>query len=203
MTTNQEMAVSSHPHIPIPGSGSSPATCHMSGNSRITIFVSSPPIRHCCVSQCHCMQIAQFVSLQWMVNVSYKWQAIADNLSLLSSLCYINWLILSQRAPTHLPWQCLRPPVCRCCHLVLNKSPSLDDIQLCAQLTSHRGVWVSRSVDAHGAHVGARTSLPVLMASVCVNLKSALLQSGIVSVECRVSLWNKIHCLLIFSFLGN
>ena len=57
-----------------------------------------------------------------------------------------------------------------------------------AQLTSHRGVRVSRSVDAHGAHVRARASLPVLMASVCVNLKAALLQSGIVSVECRVLL---------------
>ena len=81
-----------------------------------------------------------------------------------------------------------------------HRSPSPDDIH--HPLTSHSGVWVSWSVNAHCAHVGGRASLSVLMASVCVNLKSALLQVISVNKMSNVRSQDEMEYIFLIHFFG-
>ena len=93
MTTNQEMAVRSQPHIPIPGSGSSPATCqHV-----ISIFVSSATLSLLCHRVIVCKQLNSSILDEWSMSVISD--KSSNNVSQLLLLCH-SWLTVYVRQKT-------------------------------------------------------------------------------------------------------
>ena len=218
MTTNQEMAVRSQPHIPIPGSGSSPATCqHV-----ISIFVSSATLSLLCHRVIVCKQLNSSLLDEWSMSVISD--KSSNNVSQLLLLCH-SWLTVyvRQKTVSNLSRKLIflkgrhsydkgsqltshgRVCVPLSVDAVIlsctkHRSPSPDDIH--HPLTSHRGVWVSWSVNAHCAHVGGRASLSVLMTSVCVNLKSALLQVISVNKMSNVRSQDEMEYIFLIHFFG-